>query len=69
MISTALSVFIQLCLTTFIAAAPIADETMTATKANSWQYGTGGGIVGFIILVLDIIVFSAFNALLLQRLF
>lgn len=30
-------------------AAPIADETVTATAGgNAWQYGTGGGILGLI---------------------
>lgn len=60
MIPVALSIFLQLCLAAFVAAAPIADDTMTVAKATPWQYGTGGGIVGFIVLVLDIIVFSAF---------
>ncbi|RYP81169.1 hypothetical protein DL769_002117 [Monosporascus sp. CRB-8-3] len=57
MFPAALSLFLQLCLAAFVAAAPIADETMTVTKATPWQYGTGGGIVGFIVLILDIIVF------------
>ncbi|KAK3365544.1 hypothetical protein B0T24DRAFT_636064 [Lasiosphaeria ovina] len=48
----------QLCLAALALAAPIADETLTtAGHGNSWQYGTGGGILGLIILVLDIIVF------------
>ncbi|EMR62481.1 hypothetical protein UCREL1_10583 [Eutypa lata UCREL1] len=57
MISATVPLFFQLCLAALVAAAPIADETMTATKATPWQYGTGGGIIGFIVLVLDIIVF------------
>jgi hypothetical protein len=36
-------------------AAPISDGTFTAA-GNSVGYGTGGGIAGLIILVLDIIV-------------
>lgn len=52
--------FLQLCLAALAVAAPLAgggDETMTTSSAN-WQYGTGGGIIGFIVLVLDIIVWS-----------
>jgi len=30
---------------------------------NTWQYGTGGGILGFIVLILDIIVFSTYPML------
>jgi hypothetical protein len=51
------SVIIQLCMAVLAFAAPIADETLTATgHGNAWQYGTGGGILGFIVLILDIIV-------------
>ena len=61
MISAAFS-FLQLCMAAFVIAAPIAaDETMTTTGATPWQYGTGGGIIGLIILILDIIVWSEFN--------
>lgn len=52
-----LSVFLQFFLAMLAYAAPIADEI--STKATEpWQYGTGGGIVGFIVLVLDILVWS-----------
>jgi hypothetical protein len=45
-----------LCLCATLAyAAPVGDETFTAA-GNSVGYGTGGGIVGLIILILDIIV-------------
>lgn len=37
-------------------AAPIADEVITVQKNNAWQAGTGGGIAGFIVLVIDVIV-------------
>ncbi|KAI1754744.1 hypothetical protein F4782DRAFT_491375 [Xylaria castorea] len=47
---------LQLCLATWAFAAPIADETITTT-GTSWQYGAGGGVIGFIVLVLDLIVF------------
>lgn len=37
----------------------MAEETLsTSTHGNAWKYGSGGGIIGFIILILDIIVFS-----------
>lgn len=49
---------LQLCLAALAFAAPVAQEISTSTIDNSWQYGTGGGIIGFIILILDIIVFS-----------
>lgn len=39
-----------------LASLAIAAPTMQIEKADAWQYGTGGGIVGFIILILDIIV-------------
>ena len=63
MISAALSLFLHLCMAAFVAAAPIAvaDETVTAAAVTPWQYGTGGGIIGLIILILDIIVWSKSN--------
>ncbi|KAL2279095.1 hypothetical protein FJTKL_13671 [Diaporthe vaccinii] len=48
---------LQLCLAALAFAAPVAQEISTGSINNSWQYGTGGGIIGFIVLVLDIIVF------------
>ena len=57
MINAAFSMFLQLCLAALAFAAPLADETVTTT-GTPMQYGTGGGILGFIILILDIIVFS-----------
>ena len=58
MISNALfSSFIsQLFLAALAFAAPIDKGTVSAT-GNAWQYGTGGGILGLIVLILDIIVF------------
>lgn len=52
---------LQLCLAALAFAAPVAQEISTSSINNSWQYGTGGGIIGFIVLVLDIIVFSTFS--------
>ena len=49
------NLFVQLCLASFVFAAPAAD---VQTIDNAWSYGTGGGIIGLIVLVLDIIVFS-----------
>ncbi|KAI0147079.1 hypothetical protein GGR57DRAFT_477803 [Xylariaceae sp. FL1272] len=51
-----MNLLLQLCLASWAFAAPIADETLTTTN-NSWQAGTGGGIIGLIVLILDIIVF------------
>ncbi|CVK84294.1 uncharacterized protein FPRN_01901 [Fusarium proliferatum] len=55
MLDNAVFAFLQLWLATLAFAAPIADE-VTVTGAEPWHYGTGGGIVGFIVLVLDILV-------------
>lgn len=46
----------QLCLAGLGFAAPIEAET----KGTAWQYGTGGGIVGVVILIVDIILFGTF---------
>ncbi|PPJ59173.1 hypothetical protein CBER1_03053 [Cercospora berteroae] len=51
------SVFLQLCLAALTFAAPLENsELLHATKTDAWQYGTGGGIIGFIVLVIDIII-------------
>jgi hypothetical protein len=50
MFSPALALFLQLWLATIAFAAPV------SATSTPWQYGTGGGILGFIVLVLDIIV-------------
>ncbi|KAI1044530.1 hypothetical protein LB505_011040 [Fusarium chuoi] len=55
MLNNAVFAFLQLWLATLALAAPIADE-VTVTGAEPWHYGTGGGIIGFIVLVLDILV-------------
>ena len=49
------SLFLQLCLAALCSAAPIADD-FTTLNSNATQYGTGGGIVSFIVLVVDILV-------------
>lgn len=52
---------LQLFLTALAVAAPVADQTVVTTAGgNAWQYGTGGGILGLIVLILDIIVFGSF---------
>ncbi|KAM0189699.1 hypothetical protein ACHAPA_010894 [Fusarium lateritium] len=48
--------FLQLWLAALAFAAPIADEAINVKGVEPWHYGTGGGIVGFIVLVLDILV-------------
>ncbi|KAK7730375.1 hypothetical protein SLS53_009075 [Cytospora paraplurivora] len=57
MFQKAFALFLQLCLATLAFAAPLAQEVSATTLNNSWQYGTGGGVIGFIVLILDIIVF------------
>lgn len=52
-----LSAFLQLWLASLVAAAPVAGE-VTANGNNAWEYGTSGGIIGLIVLILDIIVFG-----------
>lgn len=49
--------FLFLLFTSIASAAPIGDEPVTTTS-NAIGYGTGGGIAGLIILILDIIVIS-----------
>jgi hypothetical protein len=51
-----LAALLQLSMFMLAEAAPI-----TAQAAKPWQAGTGGGIVGFIVLVLDIIAWSKFS--------
>ncbi|TPX15858.1 uncharacterized protein E0L32_000192 [Thyridium curvatum] len=51
-----ITALLQLFLAALAFAAPIADETLTTTTATPWQYGTGGGIIGVIVLILDILV-------------
>ena len=48
------SFLLQLCLATLGWAAPLQAEMVD----NTVSYGTGGGIIGLIVLILDIIVFS-----------
>lgn len=48
------SLLLQLCFAPFASAAPVSTEALD----NSWQYGTGGGLLGLVVLILDIIVFS-----------
>lgn len=49
-----LAMLLQFLMFSLVTAAPITTES----HGNSWQYGAGGGVVGFIVLILDIIVFS-----------
>ena len=52
------NLLLQLCLAALCYAAPIADDSFSTTGSNATQYGTGGGIVGFIVLILDILVWG-----------
>lgn len=54
MYQTSLLLALQVAFASMVAAAPIHAES------NSWQYGTGGGIIGFIVLILDLIVICEF---------
>lgn len=58
MMSATIISFLQLWLATLAFASPIATDGVSATALAPWHYGTGGGIVGFIVLVLDILVWS-----------
>ena len=49
----AFALFLQFALLSFA----FAEETVSATAhGNAWKYGSGGGIIGFIVLILDIVV-------------
>ena len=51
------AIVLQLCLAALGLAAPVSDVSADS-MSNSWQYGTGGGLLGLVILILDIIVFG-----------
>ncbi|RMY96455.1 hypothetical protein D0862_08532 [Hortaea werneckii] len=51
-----LSLFLSLTFAMLTFAAPVANEPTFSAQSDAWQYRTGGGIVGFIVLVLDVIV-------------
>lgn len=53
-----LSLFLSLTFAMLTFAAPVANEPTFSAQSDAWQYRTGGGIVGFIVLVLDVIVWS-----------
>ena len=57
MINHTLTLLLQLCLAAFTFAAPLSNDKLT-TMGSSQQMGAGGGVFGFIILVLDILVWS-----------
>lgn len=52
---TILALLLQFALASLAFAAPV------TIQSNSWQYGTGGGIIGFIVFILDVIVISKFS--------
>lgn len=52
------SITLALVLQLWFAALALAAPAVTIEANPPWQYGTGGGILGFIVLVLDIIVWS-----------
>jgi hypothetical protein len=50
------SLVIQICLAVLAVAAPVAEETLTTTKHGHLGFGTGGGILGLVVFILDIII-------------
>lgn len=58
MLSAALSqLLIQFTFFSYVLAAPV------TIQENAWKYGSGGGIIGLIVLVLDIVVARKFKPL------
>ncbi|CZT10583.1 hypothetical protein WAI453_003055 [Rhynchosporium graminicola] len=54
MFTSILTLFIQFSLISLV----MAEEMLTTTgHGNAWQFGAGGGIIGLIVLVLDVIAF------------
>jgi len=53
MLSTIVSFLLQFSFFAFALGAPTGEITI---QENAWKYGSGGGIIGLIVLVLDIIV-------------
>jgi hypothetical protein len=58
MLQIALNVLLQLLLFTLAEASPLKAES----HGNALNFGIGGGILGFIVLILDIIVWSTYQA-------
>ncbi|KAH8661573.1 hypothetical protein BGZ60DRAFT_381354 [Tricladium varicosporioides] len=50
------NLLIQAALMVVAMAAPLPGD-VSIESSNTWQYGTGGGVLGFIVLILDILVF------------
>ncbi|RDW71765.1 cardiolipin synthase [Coleophoma crateriformis] len=49
--------FLTLLVQFWLFAVAMAQPITATVHDNAWKYGSGGGVVGFIILILDIIVF------------
>lgn len=58
MLNLFLQTLLQLLLASFAFAAPL---TAQGHGTPPWHYGVGGGVAGFIVLVLDIIVWSMYS--------
>lgn len=54
MLQLQLSLLLQFALFAVSLAAPVSVD---AVHDNAWKFGTGGGVVGFVVLILDILVF------------
>jgi hypothetical protein len=58
MLQITLNILLQLLLFTLTEASPLKAES----HGNALNFGIGGGILGFIVLILDIIVWSTYQA-------
>lgn len=52
---------LSLLLQFFFFALAFAQPVEIAGHGNAWKYGSGGGVIGFIVLILDIIIFSMYH--------
>lgn len=49
-------IILSMLLTLGLASSAVASPISAQGHGDAWQYGTGGGIIGFIVLILDIII-------------
>jgi hypothetical protein len=54
--STVFILLLQFALFSLALGAPAGESFVATVHDNSWQYGAGGGVLGFAVLVLDILV-------------
>lgn len=59
MFANALSMILQFALISLV----MAEETLsTSSHGDAWKFGTGGGVIGFIVLILDIMAWSTYSS-------